>query len=561
MKNKKIKKETGKRRILIGIIVFLVLLGALILIAKDYSEIKTALTGNVIEQSEILGNKSFVLWLNITGSNLMINNSTIGDEDIVIIFSNYDVKLTKSGLINSEEKENYLFDTPVYEDSKLRTKIINDLGVTLEEFDFDPLLRFFIWELNVSTREEFNNASLTIEYPITFSYNSNIKMVEISRDGELLFNYTFPDNYICNNNGKCENGYIGHEFIFEDAQLCPSDCPINAYDGVCNINISNSDYSYDDKSCDFDCTNDIEGGGECFALPNICGNNKTESGEECDDGNQIDNDGCSQSCKIEANIICVSEGQTIPTGSNRSCCLGLALIGPKEKTMTISGICTSKCGNDVCDTGTESALNCKSDCALVRGYVSPTDCRRNPSLPQCGRTKTESRDTVDVFQTIRCYKDSDCGASNSSKYCQNSTVACTSSYTSTCNNPGTTSASCSGSGGGGCSTCQAGYSCSSSTGTCIQSQTQNPSNINLTMTMQDTKTITLGDKTYKISVPALDSSRVRLKLNTFTTPYLTKGQTYKLNDGTTINIISIQYARWYSIWNRTPNSVTFSLSR
>lgn len=79
--------------------------------------------------------------------------------------------------------------------------------------------------------------------------------------------------------------------------------------------------------------------------------------------------------------LCIGEGETMPTDSDLSCCSGLTLNGPKEKTTTISGICTSKCGNGICDTDTESTTNCRQDCAYI-------NCRSNPRLPQC-RKKDE----------------------------------------------------------------------------------------------------------------------------------------------------------------------------
>ncbi|MCP3980974.1 MAG: IPTL-CTERM sorting domain-containing protein [bacterium] len=43
-----------------------------------------------------------------------------------------------------------------------------------------------------------------------------------------------------------------------------------------------------------------------FAEPAVCGNAVREDDEQCDDGNNVDGDGCSSSCTIEA-------GTAIPT--------------------------------------------------------------------------------------------------------------------------------------------------------------------------------------------------------------------------------------------------------
>ena len=44
----------------------------------------------------------------------------------------------------------------------------------------------------------------------------------------------------------------------------------------------------------------------CEPLINACGDSKWERFEDCDDGNLIDGDGCSSTCKIEADYECLS---------------------------------------------------------------------------------------------------------------------------------------------------------------------------------------------------------------------------------------------------------------
>jgi hypothetical protein len=63
-------------------------------------------------------------------------------------------------------------------------------------------------------------------------------------------------------------------------------------------------------------------------------------------------------------VNCVGEGESIPVIPNApSCCKGLTLVKPKDSRIVGSqGICTSTCGNGVCDRGTESAYNCPKDC-------------------------------------------------------------------------------------------------------------------------------------------------------------------------------------------------------
>lgn len=75
-----------------------------------------------------------------------------------------------------------------------------------------------------------------------------------------------------------------------------------------------------------------------------------------------------------AQIECKKEGETIPViAEPPECCEGLELIPPKEQLLGISGTCTAKCGNGVCDSETESAYNCSEDCEEALDKTSNTD--------------------------------------------------------------------------------------------------------------------------------------------------------------------------------------------
>ncbi|MEK6818435.1 MAG: hypothetical protein AABY10_00720, partial [Nanoarchaeota archaeon] len=114
-------------------------------------------------------------------------------------------------------------------------------------------------------------------------------------------------------------------------------------------------------------------------LPNICGNGVIEIGEQCDGKNldgkmcgDVDNSFisgdlvCGLDCKFDKSHCykktdyCLSEGETIKNGD--SCCSGLTQLKPKSEKENIEGICSSKCGNNICEIGTESYYNCPSDC-------------------------------------------------------------------------------------------------------------------------------------------------------------------------------------------------------
>jgi cysteine-rich repeat protein len=85
---------------------------------------------------------------------------------------------------------------------------------------------------------------------------------------------------------------------------------------------------------------EIEGG-----VGSVCGNGIIELGEQCDDDDTINGDGCSSSCTVESGYTCVGEP---------SVCSPVA--GPV-------------CGDETCDPG-EDCSNCPGDC----GACPAGDC-------------------------------------------------------------------------------------------------------------------------------------------------------------------------------------------
>jgi hypothetical protein len=89
---------------------------------------------------------------------------------------------------------------------------------------------------------------------------------------------------------------------------------------------------------------------------------------------------------ITSSAKCIAEGGSIPVIFNPpSCCSGLTLIKPMSSNLVgSSGICTSKCGNGICDSSTETNYNCPKDClttctengktVYMSSIFGPTQC-------------------------------------------------------------------------------------------------------------------------------------------------------------------------------------------
>jgi cysteine-rich repeat protein len=121
-----------------------------------------------------------------------------------------------------------------------------------------------------------------------------------------------------------------------------------------------------------DASADHPGGGNC-------GDGVIERNEDCDDGNTLSGDGCSQICQVESNYVCKEQGKP---------CENLAKCG--------NGFLTS---DETCDDGnTESGDGCSSDCSKIEpGY----QCRvpGKPCTPKCGDGIKSGVETCDDGNT------------------------------------------------------------------------------------------------------------------------------------------------------------------
>ena len=111
-----------------------------------------------------------------------------------------------------------------------------------------------------------------------------------------------------------------------------------------------------------------------------CGNGVLDTGEQCDDGNRTNGDGCNANCQLEANYLCPTPGQ--PCVDQRKCG---------------NGILTS---DEACDDGnTVSGDGCSGDCKTVEpGY----QCRMpgKPCVPLCGDGVITGSETCDDGNTV-----------------------------------------------------------------------------------------------------------------------------------------------------------------
>ncbi len=140
---------------------------------------------------------------------------------------------------------------------------------------------------------------------------------------------------------------------------------------ICGDGIITADEKCDDRNkksddgCRADCLAVEDGytcpkaGEKCVKKGSnaVCGNEKVEGDEECDDGNKVSKDGCSSTCTIEDGYMCPEEGGK---------CTPITVV--------------AKCGNrnvegdEECDDGgRQNGDGCDADCHVEDGYDCPKE--------------------------------------------------------------------------------------------------------------------------------------------------------------------------------------------
>ena len=120
---------------------------------------------------------------------------------------------------------------------------------------------------------------------------------------------------------------------------------------------------------------DCDGTPDNGCIVSTCGNNIIESGEDCDDGDTSNGDGCNSSCGFETGWNCVGE----PSVCSETCGDGLVVGGEECDGSNLDGEdCASQLGSGYTGTLTCSSCNfntsgCVAPCDITDGYWNITD--------------------------------------------------------------------------------------------------------------------------------------------------------------------------------------------
>jgi cysteine-rich repeat protein len=159
------------------------------------------------------------------------------------------------------------------------------------------------------------------------------------------------------------------------------------------------------------CNTDGSGFSACQCSASTCGNGQLDLGEDCDDGNSINDDACSNLCK---NASCgdgiVQDGEDCDDGGAEdgelntcpSNCLngggtgGGGAGGNGAGGGTPDPVCGNGAveGTEACDDGnTDAGDGCAADCVVEMGF----SCMGNPSIcePNCGNGTLDATELCD----------------------------------------------------------------------------------------------------------------------------------------------------------------------
>lgn len=214
----------------------------------------------------------------------------------------------------------------------------------------------------------------------------------------------FCGDSILQDQEECDDGNnVNGDGCGKNCEVETGGCPENDYDCdgiideedncvfVWNPNQLDTDHDGRGDVCDFIpygyCGDWVCNGAEnCATCPHdcdpcgdgpVCGNRILENGEECDDGNNINGDGCSQMCTIEGDYTpycgdsILTTGEECDDGNNVNgdgCSMFCTLEGTNhEDNDTDQNETINLCGNgridgdEECDDGTENGKRCDND--------------------------------------------------------------------------------------------------------------------------------------------------------------------------------------------------------
>jgi cysteine-rich repeat protein len=218
---------------------------------------------------------------------------------------------------------------------------------------------------------------------------------------------------------KCQDGpcaadcgsrapVCGNERIEDrDSTSFPYKFEIDRKEVACADELTHTGLGCSVEECDDGNDDDIACDQHCFLVK--CGNNVTQEGEECDDGNTVSRDGCSEDCQAEFNC---GDGIVEPDFEDCDPPTDNGHVCSQEEVASNPGSCgcDAKCHYIVCNDGVRqppeacdppNGLTCGEDCKLLDQGPCETCINEHPELGPVNETYCNSDPLcIDVKQCI-----------------------------------------------------------------------------------------------------------------------------------------------------------------
>ncbi len=225
----------------------------------------------------------------------------------------------------------------------------NRTNVTIKNISIEGFYMGISFESTNKSKLDRVSVNLANQYGVSFSLSNN-NLMFYSR-----ITNTFSDNGV--NFAFSRNNGLYNNYICGNSTISNLVCDQNSYSFVLG---EKNTYMNNTSSC-----NQLLNITQCPL--SICGNGAVEAGEQCDDGNTANGDGCSASCQTEAPIVCgngilqnweeCDDGNTIPGDGCSSVCISERYYRVFVTNQTYNGNLGGLTGADNICTNTANAAN------------------------------------------------------------------------------------------------------------------------------------------------------------------------------------------------------------